>query len=187
MRRGRIAGLALLLLPAAAFLAGCGGASSGIPEAAGNGESSPELSLSGMVMTEVLPSGVRYRLAAERASYALTAKTVSATGVVFALNEPAGEIRVTAPVATWDIGGQRAAFPDGCEAGYPGGYSASVRVGDVDLRDRVFYANGPSVYSGPGFTVDGADLVWRWREGRADLRQPKAVIVPGGLSALKRG
>ncbi len=182
----RVAVVSVLLL-SSALSVGCSGSSSRNPGSTGAGESDPELVMSGMVMTEVRPSGVRYRLDADRATYALAGKTVTASGITFALREQAGEVRVTAPAVTWDVEAQSAAFPGGCEAGYPGGYSARVQVAGLDLRDRVFSAFGPATFSGPGFTVDGADLVWRWREGKADLKQPKSVIAPGAIPARKRG
>jgi hypothetical protein len=174
------------LLLSAALSSGCGGAS-GRSSAARNGDGAPELVLSGMVLTEVGPSGARYRLAADRSTYSLAGKTVTASGVVFGLRERGGDVRVTAPSVTWDVEGQAAAFPAGCEADYPGGYRAGLQVAELDLRERVLTASGPSTYSGPGFTVDGVDLVWRWREGKAELRQPKSVIVPGGIRASRRG
>ena len=133
------------------------------------------------------PAGVRYRLTADRATYALAGKTVAATGVAFGLREHAGDVRVTAPSVSWNVEGQSAEFPEGCDADYPGGYSAKVPVAKLDLRERVLTAVGSSTFSGPGFTTAGADLVWRWREGKADLKQPKTVIFPGGVSAFKRG
>lgn len=170
----------------AAILSGCGGKPASGPNG-GNGGPGPELSISGMVMTEVRPAGVRYRLSADRATYALAGKTVKAGGVTFSLRERAGDVRVTAPSATWNVEAQHAAFPEGCDADYPGGYSAKVPAAGLDLRLRVLTASGPSVFSGPGFTVTGDDFVWRWREGKADLKQPKSVIAPGGMPALKRG
>jgi hypothetical protein len=170
----------------ASIVSGCGGQTAAGPNGRA-GEAGPELTISGMEMTEVRPAGVRYRLSADRATYAIAGKTVKATGVTFALREQAGDIRVTAPAATWNVEAQRAAFPEGCDADYPGGYSARVPAAAIDLRDRVLTATGPSVFAGPGFSVKGDDFVWRWREGKADLKQPKSVIAPGGMPAWKRG
>jgi hypothetical protein len=170
----------------ASIVSGCGGQPSAGANG-GNGGAGPELTIAGMEMTEVRPSGVRYRLSADRATYALAGKTVTAEGVTFALREPAGDVRVTAPAATWNVERQHAAFPEGCDADYPGGYSAKVPAAGLDLRQRVLTASGPSVFSGPGFKVTGDDFVWRWREGKADLKQPKSVIAPDGVPALKRG
>jgi hypothetical protein len=170
----------------AAIVAGCGGQPVA-DKGGGNGGAGPELTIAGMEMTEVRAAGIRYRLLAERATYALEGKTVKASGVTFSLREKAGDIRVTAPAATWDVEAQHAAFPGGCNAEYPGGYAAALPAAGLDLRERVMTAAGPSVFSGPGFTVTGADLVWRWRDGKADLKNPKSVIAPGGMPAWKRG
>jgi hypothetical protein len=176
---------ALLLMAAAAVGCGAGGGAGRV--ASGTGDAGPELTLSGMDMSEVRPGGVRYRLTADRATYALAGKTVSATGVEFRLQERAGEVRVVAPAATWRVAERKADFPEGCTAAYPGGYSASVPFADVDLGEGVLSASGPSRFDGPGFAVTGGELVWRWREGKADLKQPKAVVAPGVISALKKG
>lgn len=176
----------LSALALAAIVSGCGGRPAAGPSGR-NGDAGPELTVSGMEMTEVRPAGVRYRLLADRATYALAGKTVKATGVTFTLREQAGDVRVTAPAATWDVEAQRAAFPEGCNAAYPGGYSAAVPAAGLDLRGRILTASGPSVFSGPGFTVKGDDFVWRWREGKADLKNTKSVIAPAGMPAWKRG
>jgi LPS export ABC transporter protein LptC len=186
MGRGALPFLLPLL---AALAAGCGGNGNGNGNHAanGSGSSGPELAMTGMAMTEVQPSGVHYRLDADRATYAFAGKTVTATGVTFGLREHAGEVRVTAPTATWNVAGQSAVFPEGCVAEYPGGYSAQVPSAEVDLKRRVLTAAGPATFAGPGFTMTGVDFVWRWRDGKADLRQPKTVIVPAGMPAMKRG
>lgn len=174
------------LLLAAALMAGCSPRSGGVPAPQGNGGSGAGLVMHGMEMTEVRPTGVRYRLGAERATYALSDKTVEATGVNFALIEKAGEVRVAAPRVAWNIERQTAAFPEGCDAEYPGGYSARVPSAELDLDGRVFRAAGPATFTGPGFTVAGTDLVWHWREGKADLKNPKSVVLPDS-ARRKRG
>jgi hypothetical protein len=183
MRKAALLLLCLLLPPAAA---GCGGGGASGRNGTG-GDPGAELTLRGMEMTELRPAGVRYRLSAERATYSLAGRMVKAGVVTFGLREAAGDVRVTAPEARWDVRNQRAGFPRGCEAEYPGGWSARAPAADLDLRARVLSAPGPSSYSGPGFSMTGEALVWRWREGKAELRNPKAAVEPGGIQSWKRG
>lgn len=176
-----------ILLAAAALAAGCDGAGGGTASApTGNGTAGPELTMRGVEMTEIRPSGVRYRLVAASATYALSGRTVDASGVTLSLREKAGEVRVTAPRAFWDVTGERAAFPEGCDADYPGGYAARLPSAELDLSGRVLTSPGPVAFSGPGFTVSGGELVWRWREGKADLKNPKTVLEPA-FAQGKRG
>ena len=53
---------------------------------------------------------------------------------------------MTAPAVSWNVESQKAAFPGGCEADYPGGYLASVPASSLDLKERVLSAPGLSMF-----------------------------------------
>jgi hypothetical protein len=186
MRPAARAFAAVLPVVACLLLSGCGDAGTARRSSIATDEGPPELVLRDFDMKEVRASGVRYVLAAGRATYAFNGKTVTGSDVRLAFRDDGAGLRVTAPAVRWDVEKRHASLPDGCRAETADGYTATLPAAELDLSAQILTAGAGSRFAGPGFTVTGSDLVWRWREGKADLKQPKSVIDPG-IVAGKRG
>lgn len=141
-------------------------------------EAGPEIVLHDVEMREVREGGGDYRLSSERATYSVRERTLLAAGMTLALPEPSGEISVRAPRAAWDMDAGRIDLPGGFSAVNRAGWSASVPDGRLDLKERVMTAKGAAL-SGPGVSVSGINLVWRWREGTVSLDSPRTLVTPG--------
>lgn len=145
----------------------------------------PEVVLQGMEMREIRGEGAQYRLLSDRATYRLQTGKVSAVGVTLELPGAAGNVTVRAPKASWDTKTGQVLLPEGGTAENGAGWAAAVGEARVSLPDRQMTAAGAARLSGPGLSVAGSDLVWRWREGKVALQQPKTRIEP--VRAIRRG
>jgi hypothetical protein len=139
----------------------------------------PEVILRNVVMREVRKEGAHYRLSSERATYLLLAGRVSATGVTLGLPGTEGELIVRAPKASWNLQNGQIVLPEGGSAENGAGWSAALAFANLSLPDRILTATGKARLSGPGLSVTGDNLVWRWREGKVALELPKTRIESG--------
>ncbi len=74
----------------------------------------------------------------------------------------------------------------GAVARAPGPWEGTTASADVDIRGRVMSASGPAEVRGPGLTVTGRNLSWRWGEGIVSLDAPKSRIEPARLRAMRK-
>lgn len=181
MRRGlavfAAAVLALVVLgAAAATLAGCRGRASREASIRSAVEG-PMLVLHGVDVAEVRPGGTTVRFRSDRASYAVLERHLSAERVTVALPAAEGEIVVEAPLASWDMDAGIVLLPEGGRAGGAGGWSASVPEARLDLPAREMTAGSASL-SGPGVSVEGRDLVWKWKDGTLTLDAATGRVLP---------
>jgi len=136
----------------------------------------PEVILRNVVIREVWKEGAQYRLSSEQATYLLLAGRLSATGVTLELPGAAGEVVVRAPKASWNMQNGQIFLPEGGSAENGAGWSAAVDTASLSLPERILTATGKARFSGPGLSVVGDNLVWRWREGKVGLDLPKTRI-----------
>lgn len=141
----------------------------------------PMLVLQGVDVREIRPGGTMIRFRSERASYAVLARHLSAEAVTVALPAPEGEIVVEAPLASWDMDGGIVLLPDGGRGEGAGGWSASVPEARLDLSAREMTASAASL-SGPGVSVEGRDLVWKWKDGTLTLDAATGRVLPGKVA-----
>jgi hypothetical protein len=141
----------------------------------------PMLVLHGVDVREIRPGGTTIRFRSERASYAILARHLSAEDVTVALPAPEGEIVVEAPLALWDMDAGIVLLPEGGRGGGAGGWSATVPEARLDLSVRQMTASGASL-SGPGVSVAGRDLVWKWKDGTLTLEAATGSVLPGKAS-----
>ncbi len=147
-------------------------------------EEGPKLVLHGVDFMEIRPGGTAIRFRSDRASYAILKHSLTAEVVVVAVPAPSGEIVMKAPVAAWDMDAGIVRLPDGGRAAGAGGWSAEVPEARIDLLAREMTAREASV-SGPGVSVEGRDLVWRWKDGMMTMDEPRGRVLPG--KARSRG
>lgn len=140
--------------------------------------SEPEVVFQGMEMREIRGEGTQYRLLSDRATYRFLTGGISAVGVTLELPDAAGTVTVRAPKASWDTKTGQVLLPEGGSAENGAGWSAAVAVARLSLPDRQMTAAGAARLSGPGLSVAGSDLVWKWREGKLALQQPKTRLEP---------
>ncbi len=179
-------GRRLSWLAAAVLLAGAGllvrDLSTGAgPSAKGNGDAGdggPQIVLRGVEMVEARRKGQVYRLVSGNASYSVQSGQASASDVTLVLNEPRGDIVVTAPVASWNMKEDRIDLAQGASATNGAGWNAVSPSASVDLEAEVFRAEEANL-TGPGLAVVGTRLRWRWRDGRVELDSPRSSIDPG--------
>lgn len=171
----------VLALAAVGILAAVlGGGRAGAPRDVslrGGGEG-PKLVLHGVDVKEIRPGGAMIRLQSDRASYAIMSRDLAAEGVTVALPAPAGEIVVKAPLASWSMDTGIVRLPEGGRAASAGGWSASVPEARLDLSARELTASAASL-SGPGVSVDGRDLVWKWKDGTLTMDAARGRVLPG--------
>ena len=141
-------------------------------------EAGPEIVLYDVAMREVREGGGDWRLTSGRATYSVLDKRLLAVETTLTLPEPSGGVLVRASRAAWDMDSGRIDLPEGGSASNRAGWSASVPSARLDLRERVMTARGATL-SGPGLSVSGANLVWRWKEGKVSLDSPKTFVTPG--------
>ncbi|MBI5420278.1 MAG: hypothetical protein HZA60_09320 [Deltaproteobacteria bacterium] len=183
MRRRRILPLAMVLavLSGILALAGILGKDAGRTGAGGapaNGHAGPELLLRGVDFREVRKEGPQYRLLSDQASYLLAARKLAATGVTLLLQEKSGGIVVRARRALWAMEAGQILLPEGAEAVSPSGWTAAADAASLSLSERLLAAEGRAWLSGPGVTVAGENLVWRWGEGKMEIELPKTRFEP---------
>ena len=145
----------------------------------------PQVVLRGVEVAEARRGGKVYRLVSDEASYSVLAARVIASGVTLSFPEREGEIVVTAPVATWNMDEGRIDLAQGAFARNGGGWTASAPGAHVDLKSEEITA-GEAKLSGPGVTVTGRNLRWRWHDGSVDLDFPRSTVQPGGIRAEER-
>jgi hypothetical protein len=175
-----VAGLCvLLLLPKLAPVLPGGAARDG------GGDGGLQIALRGVDLRDGREGGPTCRLLADDAIYSTRGKTVSAGGVTLFLPGRRGEAVVRAPRASWDLAAERIALPEGCAAEAPGGWSAAVSAGRIDLKGKVFEGEGKATIGGPGLAVTGERLVWNWKEGTLALEKPVSRIAAGAAARRK--
>ncbi|NJD62873.1 MAG: hypothetical protein FIA93_09160 [Deltaproteobacteria bacterium] len=145
---------------------------------AGAPPAEPEVVFQGMEMREIRGEGAQYRMVADRAAYRFLTGGISAAGVTLEIPGAAGNVTVRAPMATWDTRTGQVLLPEGGAAENGTGWSAAVASARLSLPDRQMTAAGAARLSGPGLSVAGSDLVWKWREGKVALQQPKTRLEP---------
>jgi len=136
----------------------------------------PEVILRDVVMREIRKEGVQYRLVSEQADYLLLTGRFSASGVTLELPGAAGDVVVHAPKASWNMLTGHIFLPEGGSARTDTGWSAVVAATDLSLPEQILTATGKARLSGPGLSVVGDNLVWRWREGKVALELPKTRL-----------
>lgn len=171
---------AVALLAAAGLLAldlstGKGPPAKGSSDA-GNG--GPQIVLRGVEMVEARGKGQIYRIVSGNASYSVQSERALASDVTLVLKERKGDIVVTAPVASWNMREGRIDLAMGVSATSGAGWDAVSPSASVDLKSEVFSAEEASL-SGPGITIVGNRLRWRWQDGRVELDSPRSSILPG--------
>lgn len=166
---------------ALAGLLGSGTGAGGAGRSAGNGAAGPEIFLQGVDFREIKPDGAQYSLVSERASYLLAARTLAADQVTLRMREKSVEIVVRAPRALWDMGIEQILLPEGAEAESPSGWIGAAGAARLSLRDRLLTSQGRATLTGPGISVAGENLVWRWREGTMGLTSPRTRFEPGRI------
>jgi hypothetical protein len=153
----------------------------------GTGEAGPEIHLGPVTVREYHDDGEWNLLVADGAIYSYSRKTVKATGVVVSLGE--GETLkgavIRAPEAFWDFDGRTVALPEGGHADRQGGWTGDLSAGTLDLAGRILRVPGYASVAGPGFTVAGTNLEWRWWEGIITMDSPKSRIAPSMLPGRK--
>ena len=147
------------------------------PETAGGG---PEIRLGLVDMRELHDDGSWNRLDAEDAVYGYASRTVSAGGVTVFLGEgaPFAGTTVRAPHAAWDLDGKTIALPEGCRAERKDGWTGELSAATLDLAGSVLQVPGPAGIEGPGVSVQGKNLAWKWVEGKITLESTRSRLSP---------
>ncbi len=159
-------------------------ATAALPEADGDG---PEIRMAPVAMREFHDDGTWNRLDAREAVYSYGRKTVKGSEVVVFLGtgeDFKGSV-IRAPRAFWDFNGRTVSLPDGGEADREGGWKGELSPADLDLAAGVLRVPGPVSLSGPGFSLAGTNLVWRWLDGKITLDSPVTRVAPAALPGRK--
>jgi hypothetical protein len=145
----------------------------------------PEIRLGPVQMREFHDDGAWNRLDADGAVYAYASRTVIAGNVTVFLGDGAkfSGTTVLAPNAAWDLDGKSIGLPEGCRITREGGWNGQLSATTLDLTGKVVRVPGPASIEGPGISVEGNDLAWRWDEGKITLESPISRISPG----IRRG
>lgn len=138
----------------------------------------PEIVLHDVDMVEIRKGEASNRLLSEHATYHVFAGDISASGVTLRLPGRQGEMVLRTPEAHWDLRTGRIALPVGGTAENGGGWSATLVSANLFLRERILTANGEARLAGPGLTMAGDNMIWRWRDGKVELERPKTRILP---------
>jgi hypothetical protein len=145
----------------------------------------PQIVLRGVKMVETGPDGRFYRLVSDDATYSFRSGQVFASDVTLSLKQQGGDVVVTASIAAWNMSEGRIELAEGAKAGNDLGWTASAPVASVDLKAEVISAEEASL-AGPGITVMGRNLRWRWNDGTVELDSPKSRILPDRVSLPER-
>ena len=184
-----LTGVAVLLLFAGAYLAALNLASQERFSARGDSRETepggPQIVLRGVEMVEMRRGGQVYRLLSDNASYSVMSGHASASRVTVLLKERDGDVVVTAPVASWEMNEGRIDLPKGASARDGSGWSAASPDAAVDLNAEVITAKDAR-FEGPGLTVEGSNLRWRWQDGTVALDTPRSSILPGRVLPPER-
>lgn len=141
----------------------------------------PHIILREVEMVEARPEGSVYRLVSDDATYWFQSGQVFASGVTLSLKQQGGDVVVTASIASWNMSEGRVELADGASAGNDLGWTASAPIASIDLKSEVISAEEASL-AGPGITVKGSNLRWRWQDGTVVLDSPRSRIVPDRVS-----
>lgn len=148
----------------------------------GNGGGGPKIILRVVEIVEMHPEGQTYRLASDNASYSISLGRVVASGVRLSLRERGENVVASAPLASWDLNNGRIDLEKGAVVGNGTGWTATAPRASIDLKSEVIMAEEASL-GGPGFTVEGRNLRWRWQDGAVALDSPRSSILPGRVLA----
>lgn len=144
-------------------------------------DSGPHVVLQEVDMIEARPEGSVYRLVSDTATYWFETGQVSASGVTVSLKQKGEDVVVTASIASWNMSEGRIELAEGASAGNGRGWTASAPVASIDLISEVISAEEATL-AGPGITVRGSNLRWRWQDGTVALDSPRSRIVPDRIS-----
>lgn len=147
------------------------------PETAGG---VPEIRLGPVDVRELHDDGSWNRLDADGAVYAYASRTVSAEAVTVLLGEgsPFAGTTVRAPRAAWDLDGMMVGLPDGCRVERKGGWTGELSSATLDLAGSILRVPGPARIDGPGVSVQGKDLAWKWVEGKITMQSTTSRLSP---------
>jgi hypothetical protein len=148
-------------------------------------DGSPQIVLREVEMVEAGPGGWFYRLVSEDATYSIRSGKVLASGVTLSLRQQGGDVTVRASLAFWNMGDGRIELAEGASAGNGQGWTASAPNASIDLRSEVISAEEANL-AGPGITVEGSNLRWRWHDGTIALDSPRSRILPDRVSPPDR-
>jgi hypothetical protein len=139
-------------------------------------------------MREFHDDGTWNRLEAGEAVYSYGRKTVEGTDVSVSLGTGKGlEGSVIRAVrAFWDFDGKSIELPEGGRADRKGGWTGELAPATLDLDTRTLRVPGAVSLSGPGLSVVGGNLEWRWPDGKITMDSPVSRIIPASLPG-KRG
>jgi hypothetical protein len=147
-------------------------------ETAGGG---PEIQLGTVDVRELHDDGSWNRLNADTAVYGYANRTVSAGGVTVFLGEgsPFAGTTVRAPRAAWDLDGKMIGLPEGCQVARKDGWTGELSAATLDLAGSVLRVPGPARIEGPGVSVQGRNLAWKWEEGMVTMESTTSRLSPG--------
>jgi hypothetical protein len=156
--------------------------------ARGSAESLLEIRLGPVDLREFQDDGAWNRLEAEEAVYSYGRKTVQASGVIVSLGmgETLKGSVIRATSAFWDFQGKAISLPDGGRADREGGWNGDLSPASLDLSGRILRVPGAVSLSGPGISIAGRNLEWRWMDGKIAMDAPAGRIAPAMLPG-KRG
>lgn len=174
-----IALLVLVLAVRSALPTKAAGAPAGTAEAQAPG-GGPEIRVGPVDVREFHDDGTWNRLDAQGAVYGYADRTVSAWGVTVFVGEgaPFAGTTVSAPRATWNLDGKTIGLSEGCRAEGKGGWKGEFSASTLELAGSVMRVPGPARIEGPGVSVQGRNLAWRWAEGRITMESTRSRISP---------
>jgi hypothetical protein len=180
-------------LAAVAFLAGAcllvlnlSGSPRPLPDGQIGGDGGgAKILLRGVEIVEVHPGGRTFRLASDNASYSIPMGRVVASGVRLSLREHGDNVVASAPSASWDLDNGRIDLEKGVAVDNGAGWTANAPRARVDLKSEVIVAEEARL-AGPGLTVEGKNLRWRWQDQTVALDSPRSSILPGRILAPGR-
>ncbi len=180
-----LSGLAASVILVGAYLMALNLASStllsGEGHAAAADDGGPQIVLREVEMVEAGPGGRFYRLVSEDATYSFRSGQVLASGVTLSLKQQGGDVVVKASIASWNMSEGRIELAEGASAGNGLGWTASAPIASIDLKSKVISAEEANL-DGPGITVIGSNLRWRWHDGTVALDSPRSRILPDRVS-----
>jgi hypothetical protein len=149
--------------------------------------SGPEIRLGPVALKELHDDGSWNRLDAEAAVYGYANRTVSARSVTVSLRSGTDLSGSTlrAPRAIWDLDGRSIALPEGCRVVREGGWAGALSAATLDLAGGILRVPGEARIEGPGVSIDGRNLAWRWEDGKITMDAPKSRIVPSARFGRK--
>ena len=184
-----LSGVAVVLLFAGAYLVALNVAREARRTAPGDSKAAdavgPQIVLRGVEMVEMRREGQVYRLVSDEAFYSVRSGYAHASNVTLVLKEGKGDVVVTAPEASWDMNEGWIEFAKGASAKDGMGWTAVSPSAGVDLNAEVITAEDAR-FEGPGLTVTGTNLRWRWQDGTMALDSPRSRILPGRVRAPER-